>query len=190
MRMRGWRHSPQACMQLQGLSFSWVISWRWSGVKVVSERALRLQRSPPTPPVCGVHPVWLWWVTNRARLVILSGLNHWYQHMSGKGCFKSGVIHVRSELAPRICFIAVCSLPTAAPLFESRWLTVSSSEYFYACMLAFTPPGYVYHMLGKSGPRPTLLKHEILRPGQMPVFAHMIWSLYRIVSCYDSCSMW
>lgn len=38
MRMRGRRHSPQACVQLQGLSFSWVISPRWSGVKVVSER--------------------------------------------------------------------------------------------------------------------------------------------------------
>lgn len=46
-------------------------------------------------------------VTNWAGLVIHSILNHWYPHMSGKGCFMSRVIHVQSELAAWICVIAV-----------------------------------------------------------------------------------
>lgn len=45
--MRGRRHSPQACVQLQGLSFNWVITPRSNGVEVVSGPAERLQPSPP-----------------------------------------------------------------------------------------------------------------------------------------------
>lgn len=47
MRMKGWTNSPRACMQLQSLTFSCVISPRWVRVKVMSEWVLRPNWSQP-----------------------------------------------------------------------------------------------------------------------------------------------
>lgn len=156
--LRGWvggdTCTPRACGQLQQLSFSWVIT---SKVKQGWGRVIAGQCCPSDPcPYLNLgiaghkFPPCLAAVTNWAGLVISSILNHWYQHMSEEGHFMSRVIHAQSELAARICVIAVAftrSLPTAALLFKPRGLTVSQSI-FVLLRSHFLPPGYVYHMAG------------------------------------------
>lgn len=67
----------------------------------MSERAMWFQQSLPLSERGNGLTI----VMNQARLVIFSISNH--QHMSGRGHFMSRVTHVQSDLAARICVIAV-----------------------------------------------------------------------------------
>ena len=105
-RMRGWRHHAAAGADIQ-------LGNRPQG-QSGSRLCQKERRGSGDPRRCldlGItghkFPPGLTVVTKWAGLVILSILNHWYQHMSGKGCFMSRVIHVQSELAAWICVIAV-----------------------------------------------------------------------------------
>lgn len=95
--------------------------------------------------------------TNWARFVIFSILDHWYQHMSGKGYFMCTVTHIQSELAAWIPVTAVaftqslqlpCCFQHAASLSHLRahfclWLRV----FLCSTVLTWLPCEYVYHMV-------------------------------------------
>lgn len=69
-------------------------------------------------------------MTGRTGLVILIILNHWYQHMSGRGCSKSGVIHVQGELAARIQATAIAFAFPQLPCLNKDVLTASYVTFY------------------------------------------------------------
>lgn len=69
-------------------------------------------------------------MTGITGLVILIILNHWYQHMSGRGCSKSGVIHVQGELAARIQATAIAFAFPQLPCLNKDVLTASYVTFY------------------------------------------------------------